>query len=186
MRINQILLVPEFSEVGKDGNAWGNHNQKDVVRSYLQTLQESIEENRHDFSVFREGDTVLPNTLILCLSSGWARPDSRSKYNGHAVGYGGGESLEFAERMAETLGEWAKNYVNFNHKMAAPTLQSANPFLSIKDTIGISVNPFKLNGPNSEDYVRWLPKLGQLMADCIYEYLLHRGERPRMANVNYR
>lgn len=186
MRVNQILLVPEFSEVGKDGNAWGNHNQKDVVRSYLETLREHIEENRHDFSVFREGDVILPNTLIVCLSAGWGRAESRSKLNGHSVVYGSPESMEFAELMAETLGEWAKNYVNFHHKMGAPTVESKNPFLSVKDTIAVAVSPFKLNGPNSEDYMRWLPKLGQLMANCIYEYLLHRGERPRMANVNYR
>ena len=186
MRVNQILLVPEFYGTGKDGNVWGNHNQKDVVRGYLQTLQEHIEENRHDCSIFQEGDTILPNTLIICLSAGWGKAESRSRLNGHSVVYGDDNSLEFAELMAETLGEWAKNYVNYHHKMATPARESKNPFLSVKDTIGISVSPFKLNGPNSEDYVRWLPKLGQLMADCIYEYLLHRGERPRMANVNYR
>lgn len=185
MRINQILLVPEFSGVGKDGNAWGNHNQKDVVRAYLDTLSEHIDENRHRFSIYREGDTILPNSLILCLSSGWAKTDSKAKLNGHTVHYGRSLSAEFAEIMAECVADWAKNYVNFHHKNSGPSISTANPFLNVEDTIAISVSPFKLNGVNSADYYRWLPKLGEHMAHCIYEFLLTRGEQPRMMSVTY-
>lgn len=186
MRVNQILLVPEFSGVGKDGSVWGMHNQRDVVAAYLHTLTEHIDENRHQFSVYREGDTILPNSLILCLSSGWTKAESKSKLNGHSVFYGNDASGEFAAGMSECIAEWAKNYVNFHHKNSGPTRNNTNPFLKVSDSIAITVSPFRLNGPDSGEYYKWLPKLGELMAHYIYEFLLSRGEQPRMMAVSYR
>lgn len=186
MRCNQVLIVPEFSDVGKDGLIAGNTSQKDVVKTYCDTLVEYLDEDRVKFSVFREGDMIEPNSLILCLSAGWAKSTSKARMNTHEVYYSQKSSEVFAAAIADALGEWGRNYVDFHHKNSAPVKNDKNPFLAVENTIAAAICPFKLNGPNADDYVRWLPKLGQSLAHCIYEFLFSRGEQPRMMSANYR
>jgi hypothetical protein len=186
MRCNQVLIVPEFLDGAKEGYIHEATSQKDAVKAYLETFVDSLDEDRVKFSVFQQGDIILPNSIVVCLSIGWQKPGSKSKVNSNEVSSGNKESEEFANSVSEAIFEWGKSYVNFNHRGSSPTLNKDNPFLKEDKTISITVSPFKLNGVNSDEYVRWLPKLGQILAHCIYEFLFSRGEQPRMMSANYR
>jgi hypothetical protein len=186
MRINQVLLVPEFSSPGKEGNFHLGACQRDVVDAYLNTLVEGLDENRVTYSVFREGDIILPNSLIVCLSSGWLKPTSTATKQISEVRYHTPESLHFAKIVCDSISEWGKCYVSYYHRGNRPLTDKDNPFLKVKDTMAVSINPFKLNGENTADYLRWLPKLGEILSECIYDYILSRGEQPRMMSAGYR
>lgn len=186
MRCNQVLIVPEFLDGSKEGNIHECTSQRDAVTRYLETFVDSLDEDRITFSVFKEGDIILPNSIVICLSVGWLKAGSKSKVNSNEVQFGNKESEEFANSISEAVFEWGKSYVNFHHRGSAPTLSKDNPFLKSPDTIAISISPFRLNGVNSTEYVRWLPKLGQILSHCVYEFLFSRGEQPRMMSANYR
>ncbi len=93
----------------------------------------------------------------------------------------GQEAFSLATMVCESLSEWGKSYVDYHHKTANPRAEEDNPYADIRDTFGLVIRPFKLNGVEAEAYMRNLDTLGKTLAYCVNEFLLARGEQGKLA-----
>lgn len=179
MRINQVVIIPEFSK-SHLGNHTAKTNEYDVMGAYIETLIEYLEIDRICFYVASNGEVILPNSLILYCSVGWDNGKKPQKYNFSKVSYAQKSSKRFADFAMETLSEWGKCHVDLSHKCKEGANAKAHDCLRFGDTIAVQIEPFLLNGPNSDDYIKHVPVMGRMLAQCIYEFMSSRDEIKRI------
>lgn len=186
MRVSEVVIVPSVSREGQ-GRLFGKFSEFDVVNGYVTTLCENLEEDRVNFRVLREGENIYPNSLVLYCSSGFLEKKSKSERNCTIVNYKTPSSVPFAETVVEALSDWGKCYVDYKHKASNPIKLDGHNILNeaaaVENTIAISVQPFHINGPNSGEYMKRLPSLGKILSTCVYDFLLSRGEHPKMMRL---
>jgi hypothetical protein len=162
---------------GLRGESIGMYSQADIVDVYGTRLNEELEyENVRLQPVdtrkapFRNEmqrlDDVPANFVPLFLSCDW-HPKPRQA-NCSTVEYSGDAYFKLADALCFGIAEWGRAYV-FGHRVSRPTLvKGERPFVRVK--------PFALNGPNADEYILRLDKLGQDMGRAIGEYLSGIGQ----------
>lgn len=185
MRVNQVVVIPAFTNSGALGRYCGKTCEYDAVNAYVESLCEFLDHDRIRFEL-RPPDSrepILPNSLILHCSVGWNKKDSKSKNNHSVVSYAQSSSKKFAEILLETVSEWGKCYADLGHKCKENDKDRENILLRYIDTFSVSIEPFRLNGPNPDEYMRGAPTLGRMLAQAIFEFLASRNEQPTMMSA---
>lgn len=162
------------------GRYHGKANEYEAVNCYLQELSECLDNDGVRHRIEKEDAQIFPNSLVIYCSVGWATGNRKS--NSSSISYGQANSRVVASLFTETLSDWGKCYVNLGHT-AKLSNSDKRAFLNVPDTMGISVEPFKLNLDSSSEYIQRAKNLGKTMAHCLFEFLLSRNEQPRMMNV---
>lgn len=185
MRVNQVVVVPAFQANTKPGRYIGRHSEHDVIGSYVTSLVDELDEDLVQHSLYIHGQTqlIMPNSLVLHCGIGWQGNGGGQKAlkNVSTITHGPQPgSKKFAEILAESISDWGKCFVDHGHRTKAVELEQDLSFLVVPDTIAISIEPFKINGPNCQDYCTKLYELGQVLSQSLFEFLLSRNEQPRI------
>lgn len=181
MRINQVIVVPAFSK-RVYGRYHGRFCEFDVIDAYVPPLVEHLEHDRIPFILYQDGEIILPNSLIIHCSVGWLKTPSKVKTNFSLISYSHANSKRLAEIAIETVSDWGKCYGDLQHKTKEVANDKENLLLRYKDTMAIAVEPFQLNGPNVDDYLKGGEVFGKMLAQCVYEFLFSRNEMPKLAS----
>ncbi len=181
MRINQVVLFPSVPLFGGEGITSGRYTEKEAVHGYMDSILEHMEEDRIVCRVHSDSEPILPNTLLIHCQIGLDKPNSKAKCNMATVDFVGQGALPLATLLCEALVDWGKSYVDFHHKTANPKVANEPHY---DDTLGVIIKPFKINGPQVDDYMRSLDQLGKTIAYSIYEFMLSRGEQPNVMKVD--
>lgn len=184
MRVNQVVVIPAFTNSGSLGRYHGKACEYDVVNAYVEPLCEFLEHDRIPYQLKTDPDEkIFPNSLVLHCGAGWNKMPTKSKNNHSVIGYGQGTSKKLAEIALETISEWGKCYVDLAHKSKEVATLDDNPNLMVDGTFGLFIEPFRLNGPMYEEYLRTAPILGRMLAQCVFEFLAARNEQPTMMSA---
>lgn len=184
MRVNQVIVIPAFNNCGNLGRYYGKACEYDVVNSYVETLCEFLEHDRITYQVITDKDELIyPNSLILHCGAGWNKAPTKSKNNHSLVAYSQSTSKKLAEIALETVSEWGKCYVDLSHKSREIATYPDNANLDIENTFALYIEPFRLNGPMYEEYLKACPTLGRMLAQCVFEFLAARNEQPTMMSA---
>lgn len=176
-RISGVSVIFDWGLQDR-GASHGPYNQADIVDGYGHRLSEELEyENvriapidtrRAPARTESERLKEVPDSFLpLFLSCDWYARERST--NASIVEFAGG-FYKLAERICEGLSEWGRCAV-FGHRVLRPSV------VEMIDGKGfIRIKPFSLNGPNSDEYMRRLDKLGEDLGRAIGEYLTVRGE----------
>lgn len=183
MRVNQVVLIPDFDNQGNLGRHFGRFSEYDALYSYFDSFCEFLDEDRISFRIQAKGDLILPNTLVVHCSSGWEK-DDKPRPNSSSVIYATAQSRVIAQLFIETLSEWGRVYTALDHRIREVKNCKDNPLLNIENTMALQIEPFRLNGALADDYIKRGEVLGRMLAQCVYEYMLDRGEVAKIANIS--
>lgn len=173
MRINQVVVVPEYDEYDF-GRRDKNYCEHDIISGYLDTFCEFLDHDNIDYKIERrESAAIMPNTLIVYCRSGWMAPVNGTNFS---TVYYSEKSKKASELMIESISEWGKCYIDTNHKTRERKMPKDHKFGSYDATMSLLIDPFVPGGPKHDDYMLWLPKLGEMMAHAIYGLLSERKE----------
>lgn len=182
MRISQVAVIPLLDEKNP-GQINGRYNEFDVIKSYMQTLTENLEEDRVHFEVVKKDEPIFDNTLKLYLDGGWSNNKKPLSSNGSMISYSDKNSKDLAEHLRTYISDWGKCSVDYNHRIIS--FSEDKSLCDQPNVTAICITPFFLNGPNHEDYMKKLPELGKQIESCIFEYLLDRQWGPKISGVSY-
>ena len=188
LRTHSVLVVPAHGHCDADGRydhgrRYGRFSQMDVVDGYMHSLIDELDGDgvRHEVMPTRTHPGVCAqdrprfveaNHLVLHLCAGFSQDPPKTK-NMTSVYYGSPQARDIAEEISEAIAEWGHCYV-WGHKTANPQL-SSDPLLQVKGSLGVRIEPFVLNGPDSDLYLAKLPQLGTCIGRALVGYLTHRG-----------
>lgn len=168
-RISGVTVVFDWG-LRERGESTGLSSQADVVDVYGARLNEELEyENirTHFLKDKKLVDDAPAGFLPVYVSSDWYTGRGK-QHNASIVEFYGDGLYRLAERLCEALSDWGKAYV-YGHKVSLPiAVASDKPFIRIK--------PFALNGPNADEYMKRLDKLGEDLGRAIGGYLAAKGE----------
>lgn len=158
------------------GSLSGPYTQADIVDGYGRRLIDELDyENVRTHHIDTRGKysrseverlaEVPTNFVPLFLSCDWhAR---KREVNSSSVEFSG-HLYKLADDLCFSLSEWGKAYV-FGHRVLRPVaVEGERSFIRIK--------PFALNGPNADEYMQRLEKLGEDLGRAIGGFLRARGE----------
>lgn len=183
MRVNQVVLIPDFNNSGNLGRHFGRFSEYDALNSYFDTFCEFLDQDRISFRTQTKDDLIEPNSLVIHCSSGWEK-DEKPRPNSSSVIYGTPGSRAIAQLFIETLSEWGKCYSDLGHKIREVKNHKKNALLLHEKTMALCIEPFRLNGANVDAYIKGGPILGRMLAQCVFEYMLERGEVAKIANIS--
>ena len=172
-------MIPQFYPGVGYGRIAGKVSEYDAMLSYLTSLCDSLDDDGLRYQIYDKDEPVMPHTLLIHASIGWFEPGKGQKKcitsNLSSVHYGK-SSTTIAKLFSETMSEWGKHYVDYHHRTAEPRLNNKIADLDCPsdEVFTISVSPFIVNAPNAEDYVKFSPILGKMMATCIQEFVAMR------------
>ena len=186
MKINQVFLVTSCGH--SDGSFVHGHkalgkSEYQIVRDYLPRITEHFEEYRIRYHVVPwehpPGSPIKdrlkkinPDSLVLQLGVGFF--DTERKHNATIISHGDGwPAKELSGMLADTLSTWG-TCVSYGHRVEHPNFD-ANAFLGARGSFAISLAPFSINGPNSDEYLKHLGALGRDVAMTVIEYLSRTG-----------
>lgn len=183
MRINQVVVIPEY-DVKHMGRYQRNYSEHDIIDRYVSTLCEFLDHDNISFKLSTKNAVCDPNSLILFCRSGLSEERAR-RTNFSIISHIGSKSKKISDFAIETVSEWGKCYVDTQHITRGRQLDE-NPIEAFgsPDTMGIVIDPFILEGPNHDDYIKRLPKLGEMLALCVFEFMLSRQEQPQIMRIN--
>lgn len=181
MRVNQVVLVPSVPSIGAGGLVFGRFSEGEAVHGYMESLYEHLEEDRIPVRYHHDLEPFQPNSLILYCQIGFERILSKSKCNAASVSYIGSHSQGLAALLCEALADWGRSYVDFHHKTANPKEESK---IVHEGSFGVVIKPFRLNGPNIEEYMLSLDQLGKTIAYSVYEFMVGRSELPSVMKTD--
>lgn len=108
---------------------------------------------------------IQTSTLGIFLNMGFSKKPL--KKNQTRITYGSDESKALAEELADIVSEWGR-CCTFGHVRCAPVKDKS---LDKGGTLAVRIEPFYLNGPNIDDYLRRISFLGKDIATGVYLYL---------------
>lgn len=186
MRIHEVLIVPSAGYSAADGTytrglAFKNLSELDIVDNYVRSILDELDEAsiRHRVLNVRmppgvpEGlrhSGVQPNTLVLHCRVHWTTGKVIS--NKSRTFYGHGGISELAHVVSQSMSHWGHTYASFGHQAANPVQDLEDPLLCVTGASGIRVEPFAINGPNSQEYAAWLPQLGRDIGRAVADYVI--------------
>lgn len=182
MRISQVVLIPMHSGM-EPGNSHLNHNEYDIITGYLHPLIEHLEEDGVQNSVIDKDSTIYPNSLVIYCHGGWSSTKQPPKNNGSTIYYSNRECLNLAEHLREAVCDWGKCYVDLSHKMTSFIVDK--DLCDVDGCAAISISPFALNGPKSNQYMQKLPMLAKVLSTCIFQYLVDNQWQTKIVGVKY-
>lgn len=186
MGISKVLIIPGYGHKDVSGAQYrgesiGKFSQLDIIEKYQEALEDELESQRINFSVMNVGPTqkihetlryklIDVNVLVLHLACGWFDTSDRT-LNQSSVFYSTTGSGQFAEELSESLHDWGHCIVH-GHRSANPKTVPGkqHKFLSIKNTVAVKIEPFALNGPNAEEYMKNLEGLGRDIGVSVANY----------------
>jgi hypothetical protein len=195
--VHSVLVVPGLGHLGDGlrdrGRSIGRYAELDVVEGYATTLVEELEESgvrvetlathtKPGWPYAKRATLVEANRLVLHLCAGFddAPPESR---NISRTFFGSPQAKDAAEEISESIAEWGQCFV-YGHKTANPSDKTEDPVVKVPGTLGIRIEPFVLNGPNADEYMRRLPQLGVCIARAVSGYLFSRSQAKARGVVN--
>ncbi len=170
--ISGISVVFDWGGADR-GQTTGMFNQADMVDVYGARLCDELDfENvraeivntrkaraKNEAQRFSE---VTAGYIPVFLSCDWHKHDR--KVNSSTVEFSGERLYKLADALCFSLSEWG-NCTVWGHRVLRPiAVDHDREFIRIK--------PFALNGPNADEYMKRLDKLGQDLGRTIGEYLL--------------
>lgn len=178
-------MIPDLGHCGSGrfarGRVSGLFSELDVIDGYYRQLVEEIDADRvrHEVLETREppGANVAQriaearhNELVIVCRAGWDQTPRKGK-NVTRVFYGESRLKPLALELSESMAEWGGCYV-FGHRAARPDeradLKNANGALVI------AVEPFSLNGSDTDQYLPRLEQLGRALGRTIAGYCRSR------------
>lgn len=112
--------------------------------------------------------------MVIHLAGGWHAGPRALPRNTTMVSYGHQGSLGLAETMADYIGQWGACYV-FGHSTANPRRVNEKQNPLIQRPHSIAIEPFFLNGPDVQEYMKRGSELGTVIARCVAGYLREKG-----------
>ena len=183
MRINQVIVFPEFSRDKNYGRIAGSVSEYDAVTAYVESFKENLDNLGVRPWDYRPDEPIYPNTLIIHCSIGWIEPkDKPTKHNYSTISYGTTQSRSLADIFAENTTGWGHCYINHGHTTKDPKRGDNRKFMTAADTLSVSISPFLANGPDIEDYIRHAPMLGKMLAIAVTDFMNIRGELPKLVS----
>lgn len=177
------MIVPEFYAGKRFGRFHGMSSEYDAMMSYLLPLCESLEDDNVRYDIHQEGDIVNPNSIVIHASIGWFKEkDKPIKSNKSYIRHGKNSSA-LADVFYETIVDWGKTYIDFEHTGNDPREDKANEYLCHSDTIAVSIAPFMINHVKSDEYLRWAPMLGKMLSAVLIDFV--RSHRDIPVSPNY-
>lgn len=189
-RVHSVLIVPGYGHSdsfgGYDrGQVVGRYCELDVVDGYLEPLCDELDSDGVRFEVMdtrsrpgvpagKRAAKIEGHRLVLHLCAGFDKDPPQAK-NLSRVFYRNTGSKDIAEEIAESVSEWGQCFV-FGHRTANPSQQSEDPLLDVPNTLAVRIEPFILNGPDADEYMRRLPQLGICLARAVAGYLMTRNQ----------
>ena len=195
--INRVYLIPGGGHWGtgtyERGPSIGLFSELDVVDQYLPHIIDQLELAGIHYEVLNTRSTPGLNkeemkalydakSLVLWLSCGWfhkTRVRNGSFVHFHATSK---NSQKVAFELLDALQEWGTCSA-FGHVKNAPKPSSDDFLLGQNDSVCLKVEPFVLNGPNYEDYLRRLrplgDEIGRFVSDLILTHNPSAGYKPQ-------
>lgn len=96
--------------------------------------------------------------IVVELAIGWHKKPLQR--NGSCIYFAHEDAKKFAWRISEALTEWGR-CTAFSHSSHEPRETKDYPWLSAASLRAIRIEPFAINGPNIDDYLKRLPMLGR-------------------------
>ncbi len=158
------------------GESTGMQSQADIVDSYGLRLNDELDyENVRTHYIDTRKAPVrteeerlkeVPDGFVpIFVSCDW---HGRKRDTNSSTVEFAGEYFRLADALCFAMSEWGK-CTAFGHRVSKPiVLEADKGFIRIK--------PFALNGPNADQYIRRLDKLGEDLGRAIGEYLTILGQ----------
>jgi hypothetical protein len=177
-----VVVIPTLTSEKDFGRFANGLFESQVIQAYTESMIERFDEDRVRYRVFREGDLIEPNSLLLVCSIGWEKNTVSMEPNYSKASFGQSTSRKVCELLNEALTDWGKCYADYRHR--TKEFSSAKDIiLRRKDTLAVKIEPFLLNGPSSDEYAKNLGILGEMLAQAVVEFLAIREELPRLPTM---
>lgn len=190
MRIHRVLIVPTAGHLGAGlydrGRVVPSMAEVDVVAGYMPALLDELDVEHVRFHTLpnyaspgltaaERIEGIESNDLVVHLRAGIVPDDSKATRNHSIVSYGGcspAQSKALAERVTDYLYEWGQCIV-FGHVCKTPIKAKSDPYAdpSSRNAIGITIEPFAINGPDAGLYASRLDKLGRDLGMAIADFV---------------
>lgn len=188
MRIHRVLIIPTAGHLGAGvydrGRAVPSMAEVDVVAGYMPALIDELEIEHVRFHTLETHSSpgltaserierVEANDLVIHLRAGILPDESKATRNHSIVTYGGcspAQAKALAERVTDYLYEWGQCVV-FGHVCKTPVKAKADPYIDTSRAIGITIEPFALNGPDAGQYAGRLDRLGRDLGMVIADFV---------------
>jgi hypothetical protein len=193
MRVHQVVLVPGYghsSDSGEyeRGRVAGALAEVDIINGYLPSLMDELDiedirwtildtRTRPGVRTAARPAAVEPFSLVVHCLAGWSDKTIKNGKNHTQVAYSQESSFQLADELAESIGQWGHCWAH-GHKTANPR-KVEDALLSVAETKAVAIEPFLLNGPDVDAYVRRLDELGVVVARAIAEHLKTRSQAIR-------
>lgn len=177
MRVNQVILIPAFSNDGNLGRYHFNACEYDAMAAYFEPLCEHLDNDRVSFLIQKPEDSIFPNSMVLYCGIGWESKNDKIKSNYSQISYCQQTSRRLCDFFMESASEWGRCYVSHGHKTREMS-KAKHSFLDQPNTYAISIEPFKVNGEFFDEYIRHASVLGQMMANTIREFITTKEDAP--------
>ncbi len=164
------------------GRYFGKLCEYDLMFAYMESLMDHLDDDGLNYVKQTTDDLIYPNSLVLHFKFGWQKDDK--KCASACVSYANIASREIGMAIYEGVSDWGKCYATHSHSTKRQE-SDKRAFLKKKDTLGVSVEPFKLNCAENEAYAARANEFGKIMAHVVFEFLKGRGELPKIAKVAY-
>lgn len=179
-----IIILPDFGYYGSDyvkGRCTLRYSQLDVINGYTPSLFDELDSEAvpHERIITDKKPSLTEKErmsagggakTVIIPSCGWFS-GRKQQSNMSRIICSDHEVLAYASIIAEALYDWGHRYI-YNHRMASPVIdKELAPYRAIK------IEPFALNGPDTEIYLTKLKELGESIGVGIS--LCHRA-RGRM------
>ncbi len=182
-RIHEIVLIPSAGHLGPGvytrGHTVRAMAEVDLVDQYVRSLVDELDQSSIRYSIVptrkapgvepgrRYDGTAEVNSLPILCTVGWDKSVHKSGgTNISAIRCSPKVGSSLASGLVETMAHWGALYVH-GHRRSNPT---------VDDTVaGIVLEPFRINGPDAEQYAAKLDKLGRDLGRFIADYCLGKN-----------
>ena len=189
MQPTKIVIVPSCGHTDNSGHFDRGHTlpnlaEVDLVDMIVAPLCEFLEEYgvRHEVMPTRKhpgvaaalrAEQVYPGSVVVEIAAGWFPQPRTRNYSQVMFGSGHISNNSLAEIFSDQLAEWGSCAV-YGHRSCNPK-RSDDALLNVPDTVSVRIEPFALNGPDIDCYMRRVRYLGQDLAHVLIEFTTTRG-----------
>lgn len=180
-RIHEILIIPAAGHGGPGcysrGHTVDAYAEVDLVDHYVRSLIDELDQSsiRHRLVPTRRApgtsdedryDMAGVNVLPVVCAIGWdASINKVAAANTSTVRFSPDIPTTLASGLVDAMAHWGALYVH-GHKRSTP-VQSAT-------VRGLILEPFKINGPNANQYAARLDALGRDIGRFLADYCVGR------------
>lgn len=185
-RTHSVVIVPDYGHSAPDGSydrglVCGRYSELDVIDGYLPTLIEELDIDGIRFEVMntrsppgvahdKRHTLIEPHSLVLHLGCGRFDGKAMPSKNISCV-YFGGDGRVHAKELSEALFTWGQCYV-YGHRAARPEPMKADRVINAEGAAGIRIEPFMLDGPDTDVYLSRLAELGTAIGRAVSSHLM--------------